>query len=209
MRLTYRLVGGCGNRITTRRRWGRNTYIFFDRELGASRILVAVPVASRSFDSGFFPLAAYFPLAKTLFHGKYGPPARNQLALRKGPMLGSKKIIAFVPTEDFKKARAFYKGILGLRFVSKDSFALVLDANGIMVRITKVAEFKPQPFTILGWAVPDIAKYVSGLQKKGVTFERYGLPNQDEQGIWSAPGGAKVAWFKDPAGNTLSVSQHR
>jgi catechol 2,3-dioxygenase-like lactoylglutathione lyase family enzyme len=122
-------------------------------------------------------------------------------------MLGSKKIVAFIPTRDFAKARAFYEGILGIPFVSEDSFALVLDANGILFRITKVPEFQPQPFTILGWEISDIEGCVSGLAEKGVKFERYGLPQQDERGIWSAPGGAKVAWFKDPDGNTLSVSE--
>lgn len=123
-------------------------------------------------------------------------------------MLGPQKIVAFVPTRDFKKARAFYDGVLGLRFISEDPFALVMDANGIMVRITKVPEFKPQQFTILGWAISDIEKFVSGLQEKGVNFERYGLPGQDDRGIWTAPGGVKVAWFKDPEGNILSISQH-
>lgn len=122
-------------------------------------------------------------------------------------MLGSTKIVAFVPTRDFKKARGFYEGVLGLRFVSEDSFALEMDANGIMLRIAKVPEFEPHQFTILGWEVSDIQEHVSGLREKGVTFERYGLPNQDERGIWSAPGGAKVAWFKDPDGNILSLSQ--
>jgi catechol 2,3-dioxygenase-like lactoylglutathione lyase family enzyme len=123
-------------------------------------------------------------------------------------MLGSANIVAFVPSRDFEKSRAFYAGNLGLRLVSEDSFAVVLDANGIMLRVTKVPEFKPHQFTILGWEVSDINKYVSRLQEKGVAFEHYGFPNQDEQGIWSAPGGAKVAWFKDPDGNILSVSQH-
>ncbi|HLY62973.1 MAG TPA: VOC family protein [Terriglobia bacterium] len=123
-------------------------------------------------------------------------------------MLGSQKIVAFVPTTDFKRARAFYEGVLELNFVSEDSFALVMDANGIMIRVTKVPEFEPQQFTILGWAVANIEQYVSGLQKKGVKFEQYGLPNQDPTGVWSAPGGAKVAWFKDPDGSILSISQH-
>jgi len=123
-------------------------------------------------------------------------------------MLGPQKIVAFVPTKDFKKAREFFVGILGLRFVSEDLFALVLDANGIMVRVAKVPEFKPQQFTILGWEVSEIENYVSGLRNKGVKFEQYGLPHQDADGVWSAPGGAKVAWFKDPDGNILSISQH-
>ena len=122
-------------------------------------------------------------------------------------MLGSAKIMGFVPTSDFKAARAFYEGVLGLRVLSEDHFALALDVNGIMVRVTKVPEFKPQPFTVLGWEVSDIDQAVSNLRGRGVAFEQYGLPDQDERGIWTAPGGAKVAWFKDPDGNILSVAR--
>jgi len=93
--------------------------------------------------------------------------------------------------------------------VSEDPFAVVFDSNGNMIRLTKVNEFRPQPFTVLGWQVSDIVAAVKRLQGAGVTFERYGeFMQQDELGIWTAPGGAKVAWFQDPDGNTLSVSQH-
>jgi catechol 2,3-dioxygenase-like lactoylglutathione lyase family enzyme len=122
-------------------------------------------------------------------------------------MLGSIDIVAFVPTKDFEKSRAFYEGVLGLRFIKNDGFAMVLDANGIMVRVAK-AQFTPAPFTILGWQVLDIEKIVTGLQGKGVQFERFGFFEQDALGIWTAPSGDKVAWFKDPDGNVLSVSQH-
>jgi catechol 2,3-dioxygenase-like lactoylglutathione lyase family enzyme len=122
-------------------------------------------------------------------------------------MLGAINIVAFVPTKDAEKAKAFYVGVLGLRFVKDDGFALVLDANGIMIRVSK-AEFTPAPFTILGWQVADIEKIVAGLQTKGVRFERFGFLEQDALGIWTAPTGDKVAWFKDPDGNILSVSQH-
>jgi catechol 2,3-dioxygenase-like lactoylglutathione lyase family enzyme len=124
-------------------------------------------------------------------------------------MLGSINIIAFVPTNDTEKARAFYEGVIGLRFVKNDGFALVLDAHGIMVRVAKVPPpFTPAPFTILGWQVTDIEKMAAGLQAKGVHFERFGFFKQDDLGIWTAPTGDKVAWFKDPDGNILSVSQH-
>ncbi len=123
-------------------------------------------------------------------------------------MLGSINIVAFVPIKDSDKARAFYEGVLGLRFVKDDGFALVMDANGTKVRIAKVPDFKPAQFTILGWEVPDIEKMVTALQGKGVHFERFGFFEQDKLGIWSAPTGDKVAWFKDPDGNILSVSQH-
>jgi catechol 2,3-dioxygenase-like lactoylglutathione lyase family enzyme len=122
-------------------------------------------------------------------------------------MLGSVNIVAFVPTRDPEKARAFYVDTLGLRFVKDDGFALVLDANGVMVRIAR-AEFTPAPFTILGWQVTGIEGVVKGLVGKGVQFERFGFFEQDELGIWTAPTGDKVAWFKDPDGNVLSVSQH-
>jgi catechol 2,3-dioxygenase-like lactoylglutathione lyase family enzyme len=122
-------------------------------------------------------------------------------------MLGSLNIVAFVPTTDTQKARAFYESVLGLRFVKDDGFALVFDANGIMVRVAK-AQFTPVPFTILGWQVTRIEETVKGLRAKGVHFERFGFLEQDELAIWTAPTGDKVAWFKDPDGNMLSVSQH-
>ena len=123
-------------------------------------------------------------------------------------MLGSNNIVACVPTRDAQKARAFYEGVLGLHFVKDDGFALVFDANGIMIRIAKAPEFKPYPFTILGWQVSGIEDVVRGLQRKGVHIEIFGFFKQDELGIWTAPTGDKVAWFKDPDGNMLSVSQH-
>ena len=123
-------------------------------------------------------------------------------------MLGSTNIVAFVPITDTARARPFYEGVLGLRFVKDDGFAMVLDANGIMVRAAKMKEVKPAQFTILGWQVTDIENVVRSLQKKGVHFEIFGFFKQDELGIWTAPTGDKVAWFKDPDGNILSVSQH-
>ncbi len=124
-------------------------------------------------------------------------------------MLADKKIIAFLPTFDFDRARAFYEGVLGLRFVHNDGFAMVLDANGTMVRVSKVgADFKPAMFTILGWQVTGIESVVAEMTARGVTFERFSFFEQDNLGIWTAPSGDKVAWFKDPDGNTLSVSQH-
>jgi catechol 2,3-dioxygenase-like lactoylglutathione lyase family enzyme len=123
-------------------------------------------------------------------------------------MLGSMNIVAFVPTRDSAKARSFYEGVLGLRFVKDDGFAMVLDANGIMVRVAKTPNFKPAQFTILGWQVSGIEKLATALQEKGVQFERFGFLEQDQLGIWTAPTGDKVAWFKDPDGNVLSVSQH-
>jgi predicted enzyme related to lactoylglutathione lyase len=126
-------------------------------------------------------------------------------------MLGSSPIVAFVPSRSPKKARSFYERTLGLGFTSDDQFASVFNANGVMVRVVDVSTvqgFKPFPFTILGWSVDDIDKTVKGLQKKGVKFERYPGMDQDQLGIWASPSGARIAWFKDPDGNVLSLSQH-
>jgi catechol 2,3-dioxygenase-like lactoylglutathione lyase family enzyme len=125
-------------------------------------------------------------------------------------MLGSMDIVAFVPTRNPQKARPYYEKTLGLSFVSDDQFALVFDANGVMVRVVDVSsvpDFEPAPFTILGWSVGDIGKTVEGLGKKGVKFECYPGMQQDKKGVWTSPSGAKVAWFKDPDGNVLSVTE--
>jgi predicted enzyme related to lactoylglutathione lyase len=122
-------------------------------------------------------------------------------------MLDSMKIIAFIPSRNPGRARAFYEEVLGLRFVSEDRFAVVLDANGVMLRIANVPDFKPASFTILGWDVPDIEIATERLQKKGVEFQRYTGMQQDALGVWCSPGGSKVAWFTDPDGNVLSLSQ--
>ncbi len=123
-------------------------------------------------------------------------------------MLASSKIIGFVPTKDSTKAREFYEGKLGFNFVSDDQFALVVRAGETMIRIAKAQDFTAQPFTVMGWEVSDIEGVVAWLQKRGVAFEKYPWV-QDPSGIWAAPGGDKVAWFKDPDGNVLSVSQHK
>ena len=123
--------------------------------------------------------------------------------------LSDHSMIAFVATRDPAQAKAFYRDTLGLRLVSEElPFALVFDLNGIMLRVTVVKDLKPAGYTILGWQVPDIAAGAKALQKAGVRFERYPGMDQDESGIWTSPSGAKVAWFKDPDGNTLSISQH-
>jgi catechol 2,3-dioxygenase-like lactoylglutathione lyase family enzyme len=123
-------------------------------------------------------------------------------------MLGSTNIVAFVPIRDGDKARAFYEGVLGLRFVKDDGFALVFEANGTMLRAAKMKEFTPAQFTVLGWQVSKIEDMVRALGIRGVKFEIFGFFKQDELGVWTAPTGDKVAWFKDPDGNILSLSQH-
>src|SRR3954452_24053459 len=102
-------------------------------------------------------------------------------------MLGSMKIVAFVPIKDSQKARDFYEGVLGLRFVKDDGFALVFDANGIIVRAAKMKEFTPAQYTVLGWEVSGIEDVVRPLRGKGVRFEIFGFFKQDGLGIWTAP----------------------
>jgi catechol 2,3-dioxygenase-like lactoylglutathione lyase family enzyme len=119
--------------------------------------------------------------------------------------------IAFIPTANPSAARAFYEQILGLTFVSADQFALVFRVGPAQIMLRVVCappDFTPAPFTIFGWEVTDIHATVTELAAKGVEFSRYGFLEQDEAGVWNAPGGAKVAWFKDPDGNTLSLSYH-
>jgi catechol 2,3-dioxygenase-like lactoylglutathione lyase family enzyme len=125
------------------------------------------------------------------------------------PVLTNAKLMAFVPTSDTVQARAFYERVLGLKFVDDDGFAVTVDAAGIRVRLIRVENHKAAQFTILGWEVGDIESAVSDLEGRGVAFEQFGMPNQDARGIWSSPGGAKVAWFRDPDGNTLSVTEFR
>ncbi len=125
-------------------------------------------------------------------------------------MLGNADLIAFVPTRDPQTSRRFYEQTLGLEFVSEDPFALVFKANGIMLRIVNVsatAEFRPASFTILGWRVSSVESTVRALREKGIEFERYPGMQQDAQGIWRSPSGAQVAWFKDPDGNVLSITE--
>ena len=125
-------------------------------------------------------------------------------------MLGQSDLIAFVPTRDFDKARPFYEQTLGLEFLSQDPFAIQFSAHGVTLRVVNVSSvqnFTPAPFTILGWHVPDAATAVRELSSNGIQFERFSGMNQDADGIWQSPSGAKVAWFKDPDGNILSITQ--
>ncbi len=123
-------------------------------------------------------------------------------------MLAASKIIGFVPTKDSQKARGFYEGKLGFQFVSDDPFALVVKAGETMIRVAKAQDFTPAPYTVMGWEVSDIEAVIDWLQARGVAMEKYPFVEDRDRGIWTAPTGDKVAWFKDPDGNVLSVSQH-
>ena len=122
-------------------------------------------------------------------------------------MLSKQNLKAFIPTIQPDNAKRFYQDTLGLKLLSEDEYALEFDANGTSLRITTVEKLTPHPFTVLGWDVDDIASMIKLLNKKGVQFERYNFFEQDSLGIWISPSGAKVAWFKDPDGNLLSLTE--
>jgi len=116
-------------------------------------------------------------------------------------------LVAFVATRDLEVAAAFYGPVLRLRLLEANGFARVYDANGTQLRVTLVESLAEAPHTVLGWRVADIAQTTAELRAAGVTFNRYAGVDQDENGVWVAPGGTRVAWFSDPDGNTLSLQQ--
>lgn len=121
--------------------------------------------------------------------------------------LDDARLIAFVPTTDLARARAFYAEILGLRVTDESPYACVFDAGGTMLRLTPVRKLSKVRYTVLGWGVVDIAATVAALTAAGVAFVSFRGMDVDEAGIWTAPGGDRVAWFEDPDGNLLSVTQ--
>jgi catechol 2,3-dioxygenase-like lactoylglutathione lyase family enzyme len=124
-------------------------------------------------------------------------------------MLGSCDLVAFVSVTDGERAGRFYGQTLGLRLRETTPYALVFEANGTMLRVTIAESVTPAPYTVLGWAVPGIADIVAGLVTAGVPLERFEGMEQDERGVWTTPSGDRVAWFRDPDGNLLSVTQYK
>jgi len=122
-------------------------------------------------------------------------------------MLDRSNLTAFLATTDASRTRAFYEGVLGLRFVSDEPFALVYDAQGTELRIQKVERFTPQPHTALGWSVASLQAVMREIVARGGRFERYPALAQDEAGVWLAPSGTRIAWLKDPDGNVLSLAE--
>jgi catechol 2,3-dioxygenase-like lactoylglutathione lyase family enzyme len=117
-------------------------------------------------------------------------------------------VVTFLMTQNPDAAIGFYRDTLGFNYLRDDGFALVFNMNGVMLRIGKMPAFTPAQNTVLGWESSDIAAAVDSLVQKGVVFQHYPNMGQDERGICSFPTGDKVAWFKDPDGNVLSISQH-
>ncbi len=123
-------------------------------------------------------------------------------------MLSNQRLVAFISTRDVERAKAFYGTTLGLPLIHSDPVALVYGANGTKIRIQVVKEVTPHPFTALGWDVENMETTVRSLMDRGVTFERFPGMVQDDLGIWKAPSGTRVVWFKDPEGHLLSLSHH-
>src|SRR5664279_1339956 len=122
-------------------------------------------------------------------------------------MLDSATAIAFLPSTDLDRSRTFFADLLGLVVQEVTPFACVLSAGGTMLRVTRVDDLRPQPFTVFGWDVPELRAEVAALVAAGLEFTRYDGIDQDADGVWSTPGGDLVAWFRDPDGNTLSLTQ--
>jgi catechol 2,3-dioxygenase-like lactoylglutathione lyase family enzyme len=123
------------------------------------------------------------------------------------PSLPTSDLVAFVATTNLAVARTFYEKALGLKVTGESPIAITFDANATTLRIVAVPKVTVAPYTAIGWSVTDIAKTVRELIGRGVKFENFDGVDQDELGVWKSPGGAQVAWFKDPDGNTLSLTQ--
>jgi predicted enzyme related to lactoylglutathione lyase len=122
-------------------------------------------------------------------------------------MLSTSPLVAFAAITDPERAKAFYGQVLGLTLAHDDPSGLEFDANGTMLRLARVDALTPAPYTVLGWRVADIDAAIAALSARGVAFERFEGMEQDSRGVWTVPDGGKVAWFKDPDGNVLSLSQ--
>ena len=117
--------------------------------------------------------------------------------------------ILFLATANAGRSRDFYQRVLGLEFIADEPPALVFQVGHSMLRIQKVERVHAAPYTALGWAVSDIGQTVRQLRAAGVEFQRYEGIKQDDDGIWLAPSGARVAWFRDPDGHVLSLTQFK
>jgi catechol 2,3-dioxygenase-like lactoylglutathione lyase family enzyme len=122
-------------------------------------------------------------------------------------MLPDSSLVAFLPSADLDRARTFFESVLELPLVEQTPFACVFSCRGTTLRVTDVGEYRPAPFTVLGWEVPDIVETCERLASRGVMFERYSELEQDRRGVWTTPGGDYVAWFKDADGNVLSITE--
>ena len=121
--------------------------------------------------------------------------------------LANSTIAGFIPTTDLDRAHLFFSEKLGLNLSEKTEYALEYTVKGAKLRVTLVAKNVCADHTVFGWEVTDIESVMAGLITRGVRFEMYAGMPQDERGVCTFPGGGKVAWFKDPDGNTLSLTR--
>jgi len=116
--------------------------------------------------------------------------------------------VAFLYAPDADAAVAFYEGTLGLKLLERDNFGMFFELGAALLRLTPMPEFRGGPHPVLGWDVADIAATIDRLTGKGIGFKIYDGMGPDARGMWAAPGGgAKIAWFEDPFGNLLSISE--
>src|SRR4051794_30496160 len=154
------------------------------------------------------PEQAWMKLGRTLQIGHLGhPPHHNRSPTRGVTVLASAELVGFVPVADLGRARAFYEGVLGLPCVDASGIACVFDCSGTTLRVTLVPDFEPAAYTVVGWALSDLRTAVRYLVDRAVIMERFAGIDQDDDGIWTTANGDQVVWFKDPDGNTLSLTQ--
>ncbi len=122
-------------------------------------------------------------------------------------MAAGPQLVAFVPSSHLGRSHAFYDGVLGLTRTEATSQANEYDAHGTPLRVTLVPNVEPSPYTVLGWRVSDLPAAMADLAGRGVAFRRYESFVQDDEGVWTAPGGSRIAWFEDPDGNVISLQQ--
>ncbi len=123
-------------------------------------------------------------------------------------MLETSEAVAFLPSRDLERSERFFQGVLNLGVVSRSSFASVFQVGGGTLRVTKVDDLRPQPFTVFGWLVADLRGVICELRDREIPMIRYGGLDQDDDSIWTTPNGDLVAWFLDPDANVLSLTQH-
>ena len=133
-------------------------------------------------------------------------PADSSDAVALTPLSGA-AIVAFVATTDLERAHAFYGGLLGLERTEAGAFANAYDGGGTSLRVTRVDRVAQAPYTVLGWRLDDLAAAIAALAARGIALRRFAGLEHDDAGVWTAPGGARIAWFDDPDGNLLSLTE--
>jgi catechol 2,3-dioxygenase-like lactoylglutathione lyase family enzyme len=131
----------------------------------------------------------------------------TDLRHRGGLVLETSEAVAFLPSADLERSERFFQDVLNLELVSRSPFASVFQVSGGTLRVTKVDELRPQPFTVFGWLVADLRAVVRDLRDREIDMIRYEGLDQDDDGIWTTPGGDLVAWFHDPDANVLSLTE--